>query len=66
MFVRLLYLQFIIFFVGNIFGFAVMRQDQDDQTLHYLFLQPVDRWMVILGKMAAYLVIASGISPNRT
>jgi len=38
-----------------------MRQEVDDRTLHYLFLQPVPRWVLIVGKTAAYLVLASGV-----
>jgi len=58
--VRTLFLQFIVFFVAGIFGFGVVRQEMDDRTLHYLFLQPVKRWVLVLGKLAAYLVLASG------
>lgn len=60
-FLRIFYLHFIIFFVANIFGFAVMRQETEDRTLHYLFLQPVRRWMLIIGKLMAYLTLASGV-----
>lgn len=58
---RVLYLQFILFFVANIFGFAVMRQELDDRTLHYLLLQPVSRWVLVAGKLAAYLVLSTGV-----
>ena len=58
--VRTLFLQFIVFFVAGIFGFGVVRQEMDDRTLHYLFLQPVKRWVLVLGKLAAYLALASG------
>ena len=56
---RTAYLHFIIFFVANIFGFAVMRQDLEDKTLHYLLLQPIGRWAIVLGKLGAYLVLSS-------
>ncbi len=56
---RMLYLHFIVFFVANFLGFAVMRQEADERTLHYLFLQPVPRWILIVGKTAAYLALAS-------
>ena len=61
MMLRTLYFHFIVFFVANIFGFAVMRQEFDDQTLHYLLLQPVPRWTLVAGKLAACLVLASAI-----
>lgn len=57
---RLTYLHFIIFFIAFIFGFSVMRQDREDQTLHYLLLQPVDRWMLVAAKFLAYVVLAFG------
>lgn len=61
MFLRTLFLHYIVFFVGGLFGFAVMRQEFDDQTLHYLLLQPIGRWVLIAGKLAACMVLASGI-----
>lgn len=61
MFLRILYLHFVIFFIANILGSSVMRQDRDEQTLHYFFLQPVRRWMVICGKFVAFLLVAGVI-----
>jgi len=58
-FIRLLYLHFIIFFVANTFGFSVVRQELEEQTLHYLVLQPLPRWIVLLGKFLAYLILSS-------
>lgn len=58
-FLRLLFLHFVVFFIANILGSAVMRQEREEQTLHYLFLQPVRRWMLIVGKLGAYLVVSS-------
>lgn len=58
---RIFYLQFVLFFVANIFGFAVMRQEIDDRTLHYLLLQPVSRWVLVAGKLVAYLVMSTGV-----
>jgi ABC-type transport system involved in multi-copper enzyme maturation permease subunit len=58
-FLRYLYLHFSVFFVGNFLGFAVMRQEQDDRTLHFLVLQPVSRWTLVVGKLAASLLLAS-------
>lgn len=56
---RAYFLHFMVFFVANIFGFAVVRQEVDDQTLHYLFLQPLNRWQLILGKLCGYLALSS-------
>lgn len=60
-FLRTLYLHFIVFFIANIMGSSVMRQDREEQTLHYLFLQPVRRWMLVCGKFLAYFLVSSAI-----
>jgi ABC-type transport system involved in multi-copper enzyme maturation permease subunit len=56
---RTAYLHFVIFFLANIFGFAVVRQETEDQTLHYLLLQPTPRWALFVGRFLAYLVLVS-------
>ena len=56
---RSYFLHFMVFFIANIFGFSIMRSEIDNQTLHYLFLQPINRWLLILGKLSAYLLISS-------
>lgn len=55
---RVFYIHFIIFFVANIFGFSLLRKELDDQTLHYLFLQPVKKVIIILSKYIAFVFIA--------
>jgi ABC-type transport system involved in multi-copper enzyme maturation permease subunit len=60
-FLRLFYLHFAVFFVGNFLGFSVMRQEHDDRTLHFLILQPVPRWTLVVGKLAASLLLSSVI-----
>ncbi|MBN1868413.1 ABC transporter permease [Candidatus Sumerlaeota bacterium] len=55
--IRMVYLYFFVFFGAWGFGFATVRQEMDDQTLHYLFLQPIPRWVLIVGKAAASLCI---------
>ncbi|GAB4319848.1 MAG: hypothetical protein Kow0059_14010 [Candidatus Sumerlaeia bacterium] len=54
---RTLYIHFIIFFIANIFGFALLRKELDDRTLHYLYLQPVSRLMILFSKFASFLVL---------
>ncbi|MCE5229747.1 ABC transporter permease [bacterium] len=56
---RMFYLHFIIFFVAIISGFAIVRQDLDDRTLHYLILVPVPRWAVIVAKFIAFWVVTA-------
>jgi len=58
-FIRMLYLHFIIFFVANTFGFSVVRQELEERTLHYLILQPLPRWIMLLGKFLAYLILST-------
>lgn len=54
---RLFYIHFVIFFVANIFGFLLLRREVDDRTLHYLFLQPVSKTLVILSKFVAFIIV---------
>ncbi|MFH0793068.1 MAG: ABC transporter permease subunit [bacterium] len=54
---RFLYIHFIIFWVATLFGFSLLRQEIDDQTLHYLFLQPIGRPTVILSKFLGFLAV---------
>jgi ABC-type transport system involved in multi-copper enzyme maturation permease subunit len=56
---RIAYLHFVIFFLANLFGFAVVRQESEDQTLHYLLLQPIPRWALFIGRFMAYLALVS-------
>jgi ABC-type transport system involved in multi-copper enzyme maturation permease subunit len=58
-FIRMVYLHFLVFFSAWGFGFATVRQEMDDQTLHYLFLQPIPRWTLIVAKAAASIAIIS-------
>ncbi len=58
---RTLFIHFIVFFVGNLSGYAVIRQDMDERTLHYLFLQPVKRWTLVLAKFAAFISVAGAM-----
>jgi ABC-type transport system involved in multi-copper enzyme maturation permease subunit len=52
------YLHFAVFFSATLFGNSALRQEIDDQTLHYLYLQPVRRWVVVLGKYLGFLLMA--------
>lgn len=54
---RTVYIHFIIFFIANIFGFSLLRKEVDDQTLHYLFLQPVSKIRIIISKYLAFLMV---------
>lgn len=60
-FYRTLYLHFVVFFVSSVFGFAVVRQETDNQTLHHLLLQPTPRWVLMLGKVGAFWSMAAAL-----
>jgi len=49
------YLSLGVIFAGVAFGSSAIREEQDDQTLHYFFLQPAARWIILLGKFTAFL-----------
>jgi ABC-type transport system involved in multi-copper enzyme maturation permease subunit len=52
-------LHFVVFFLANILGFAVVRQEIDGHSLHYLLLQPTPRWAIFTGRFLAYLALVS-------
>ncbi len=56
--VRLAYLNFGIFFASLIFGNAYLKEEIEEQTLHYLFQQPIPRYMIFVSKFAGFLSIA--------
>ncbi|MEN6624959.1 MAG: hypothetical protein ABFD69_01890 [Candidatus Sumerlaeia bacterium] len=58
---RFFYLHFIIFFVATVSGFAIVRQDLDDRTLHYIVLAPVKRWAVTISKFIAFWILSAAI-----
>ncbi len=56
---REFYLRFVIFFVAIITGFAIVRQDLDDRTLHCLLLAPVQRWSAVLAKFIGFWIVTA-------
>ncbi len=52
------YLYFGIIISAMIFASSVFREELEDQTLHYLYLQPIPRWMIVLGKFAGFIAVA--------
>ena len=55
------YLHFGIIFAAILFGNSALREETDDHTLHYLYLQPVPRWVIIMGKYAGFIALAAPI-----
>jgi ABC-type transport system involved in multi-copper enzyme maturation permease subunit len=54
--VWLLYVRFIVPALGVFYGTSLIADDVEDRTLTYLFVRPIPRGAVVLGKYAAYLV----------
>lgn len=55
------YLHFGLIFAAIMFGNSALREEMDEQTLHYLYLQPMPRWLMMLGKYTAFLLLAAPI-----
>jgi hypothetical protein len=53
------YLHFGVFFAAGMFGGQLLREELEERTLHHYYLQPVPRWLFVLGKFAAALAITA-------
>jgi ABC-type transport system involved in multi-copper enzyme maturation permease subunit len=51
----LLYIRFIVPVLGVFYGTALIADEVDDKTITYLFIRPIHRASVLLGKYLAYL-----------
>jgi len=51
----LLYLRFIVPILGVFYGTALIADEVDDKTITYLFVRPIARRAILLGKYVAYL-----------
>ncbi len=52
----LLYLRFIVPILGVFYGTSLIADEVDDKTITYLFIRPISRASILLGKYIAYLV----------
>ena len=52
------YLYFGVILSAMTFASSVFREELEDQTLHYLYLQPIPRWMIVVGKFAGFVAVA--------
>lgn len=57
--VWLLYIRFIVPVLGVFYGTSLIADEVEDKTLTYLFVRPIQRASVLLGKYLAYLVCTS-------
>jgi ABC-type transport system involved in multi-copper enzyme maturation permease subunit len=51
----LLYIRFIVPVLGVFYGTALIADEVDDRTITYLFIRPIQRASVLIGKYLAYL-----------
>jgi ABC-type transport system involved in multi-copper enzyme maturation permease subunit len=52
----LLYLRFLVPVLGIFYGTALIADEVDDKTITYLFVRPISRSAVLVGKYLAYVV----------
>ncbi len=52
----LLYIRFIVPVLGMFYGIGLIADEVDDKTITYLFVRPIPRSAVLLGKYLAYVV----------
>ena len=54
-FIWVLYLRFIVPVLGVFYGTSLMADEVEDKTITYLFVRPIPRGAVLIGKYLAYL-----------
>ena len=59
--VSVLYMRFIVPALGVYYGTSLIADEIEEKTITYLFLRPISRGAIVLGKYLAYLVCASAI-----
>jgi ABC-type transport system involved in multi-copper enzyme maturation permease subunit len=52
----LLYIRFIVPVLGMFYGTSLIADEVDDKTITYLFVRPIPRGAVLIGKYLAYVV----------
>jgi len=52
----LLYLRFLVPVLGVFYGTSLIADEVDDKTITYLFVRPISRTAVLVGKFLAYVV----------
>jgi ABC-type transport system involved in multi-copper enzyme maturation permease subunit len=56
MMIWLVYIRFVVPVLGVFYGTALIADEVDDKTITYLFVRPIPRGAVLIGKYLAYLV----------
>jgi len=55
----LLYLRFVVPVLGAFYGTALVSDEVEDRTITYLFIRPIARGSIVVGKYLAYLACTS-------
>ena len=56
-----LYLRFIVPAIGVFYGTSLIADEVEDRTITYLFVRPIPRGAIVLGKYLAYLLYVTSV-----
>jgi len=56
-----LYLRFIVPAIGVFYGTSLIADEVEDRTITYLFVRPIPRGAIVLGKYLAYLLCVTSV-----
>jgi ABC-type transport system involved in multi-copper enzyme maturation permease subunit len=56
-----LYLRFIVPAIGVFYGTSLIADELEDRTITYLFVRPIPRGAIVLGKYLAYVVCVTSV-----
>jgi ABC-2 type transport system permease protein len=56
------YLQFLVLMVSLFYGTALIADEVENKTLTYITTRPVPKWILLVGKYLAYVLIGTGIT----
>jgi len=59
--ITLLYLRFIVPAIGVFYGTSLIADEVEDKTITYLFIRPIPRGAIVLGKYLAYILCVTSV-----
>jgi len=59
--ITLLYLRFIVPAIGVFYGTSLIADEVEDKTITYLFIRPIPRGAIVLGKYLAYVLCVTSV-----
>jgi ABC-2 type transport system permease protein len=59
--ITLLYLRFIVPAIGVFYGTSLIADEVEDRTITYLFVRPIPRGAIVLGKYLAYVLCVTSV-----